>query len=311
MSSSSARRQNTPTRSPLLFSSTPTSLARVLEVPDEVRHVVPVRAVLLGDLLQVGEVIRAELVDDSREEVLELLRLVGPRDDVGVGGDARLHLRVREVRHRAVLLEDVHLLDPGDLLEAQTLQRVRQALVVRRLRLVHRLVLPATRKEEDAVAGRRIYDPRSATGDRDVRAIEKRKKRETRGTTPMRGRASSRRTRLIGFLRRRARRARRSSRVAGASSPEWGARDDVRARRGARRGSRTASSAPSAAGSNAGRGVARGAGDARRARASSRWRVKTALGLDPGFAGAPAHRPLPTHADGTRELLELLDVHDG
>ena len=43
------------------------------------------------DLLQVLEVVRAELVDDAGEQVLQLLGLMRARDNVGVGGDGRLH----------------------------------------------------------------------------------------------------------------------------------------------------------------------------------------------------------------------------
>mmetsp|Transcript_38506 Transcript_38506/g.124872 ORF Transcript_38506/g.124872 Transcript_38506/m.124872 type:complete len:218 (-) Transcript_38506:9-662(-) len=126
---------------------------RLFEVVDQVGHVLVVlrvasrnlagaaRLVRLGDLLEVGEVVGAELVDDAGQQLLQLLRLRLPAHHVGVRRDRRLHLWVVEVDDRPVVLEQVHLLNRGDVVDAQPLERVLQPLVVRRGRLVHRLLL--------------------------------------------------------------------------------------------------------------------------------------------------------------------------
>ena len=56
--------------------------------------------VRLGQLLQVGQVVGAQLVDDAREQILQLFGLGVPADNVRVGGDGRLHCarRAREGR---------------------------------------------------------------------------------------------------------------------------------------------------------------------------------------------------------------------
>ena len=58
------------------------------------------------------------------------------------------------VDHR-ILLEDVHLLDAGDLLHAQTLDGVIQTLVAVRRGLVHGFVLTARLKRTQRNANRR------------------------------------------------------------------------------------------------------------------------------------------------------------
>eukprot|EP00964_Phaeocystis_antarctica_P031884 scaffold18040_cov63-Phaeocystis_antarctica.AAC.3 len=54
-------------------------------------------------------------------------------------------LRVGEVDHRAVVLEEVDLLDGGDVVHAEPLQRVLQPLVIRGCCLVDGLLLPSDR----------------------------------------------------------------------------------------------------------------------------------------------------------------------
>jgi len=66
-------------------------------------------------------------------------------DDVGVRSDGRLHLRVIEVDDGAVVLEEVNLLNGGDVVHAKAFQRVLQPLVICCGGLVDRLLLPTNR----------------------------------------------------------------------------------------------------------------------------------------------------------------------
>merc|ERR1719473_1681512 len=111
------------------------------------RHVVVVALggsttlVGLGNLLEVGEVVRAKLVDDTGKELLEILGLGGTTDDVGVGGDGRLHFRLGEVNDLAVLLEEVDLLDGRDVGDTELLEGRRKLLVIGGGSLVDGLLL--------------------------------------------------------------------------------------------------------------------------------------------------------------------------
>lgn len=56
-----------------------------------------------------GATAAAHLVDDARQEVLQLLRLRLPAHHVSVSRDRGLYLRVVEVDHHPVVLEEVDL----------------------------------------------------------------------------------------------------------------------------------------------------------------------------------------------------------
>jgi hypothetical protein len=71
---------------------------------------------------------------------IRTLSLGRTTNDVGVGCDGSLHLRVSEVDD-SVLLKDINLLDSGDGVHAEALESVLQALVVSGGGLVHRLML--------------------------------------------------------------------------------------------------------------------------------------------------------------------------
>lgn len=111
-----------------------TKLYLFLEVAvDELRDVVifisTVQLHLVGDLLQVVDGIRSQVGNDAGEELLQLLALRRAGDDVGVGLDGGLDLRVVEVDDGAVLLEEVNLLNALDGVAAQTLDAGLQLLV--------------------------------------------------------------------------------------------------------------------------------------------------------------------------------------
>mmetsp|Transcript_19051 Transcript_19051/g.39719 ORF Transcript_19051/g.39719 Transcript_19051/m.39719 type:complete len:223 (+) Transcript_19051:253-921(+) len=99
--------------------------------------------VALGQLADAGDAVRAKLVDDVGKKILQLLLLAVAGNDVGVGGDGRLHLGVGEVDHGAVSLEQVDLLDGGDVVDAQALQGALEALIVGAHVLVDSLALAA------------------------------------------------------------------------------------------------------------------------------------------------------------------------
>mmetsp|Transcript_3109 Transcript_3109/g.9817 ORF Transcript_3109/g.9817 Transcript_3109/m.9817 type:complete len:212 (-) Transcript_3109:2310-2945(-) len=128
-------------------------VGRGLKVVDEVgnvlvigtRHRRAARLVRLGHLLQVGQVVGSELVDDARKQVLQLLRFGLPAHHIGVCRDGSLHLGVVEVHHHAVVLEEVDLLNGGDVVHAQALERVLKSLVVRGGSFVDGLLLPPDR----------------------------------------------------------------------------------------------------------------------------------------------------------------------
>jgi len=96
--------------------------------------------VLLCNLLQILKVVRAELVDDAGEELLELLRLRGSADDICVCRDGCLNFRVEEMDH-IVVLENVHFLDPRDRVHPEALECPLQPLVIRGVCLVDGLLL--------------------------------------------------------------------------------------------------------------------------------------------------------------------------
>ena len=75
-----------------------------------------------GEVLKLAEVLHAELGDDGGEEVLEGLGLRVAGHDVGVGADGGLDLGVGEVNDLAVVLEEVDLLDAGDVGGAELLE---------------------------------------------------------------------------------------------------------------------------------------------------------------------------------------------
>mmetsp|Transcript_20571 Transcript_20571/g.42106 ORF Transcript_20571/g.42106 Transcript_20571/m.42106 type:complete len:204 (-) Transcript_20571:6-617(-) len=136
---------------------TPCLLGSLLEIVDKVGHilvvvVIRVRAgrrvaalVGLSELLEVRQVVGAKLVDDAGKKVLQLLVLGMTTHNVGVSRNRRLDLRVGEMDHRAVVLEEVDLLDGGDVVHSKPFQRVLQPLVVRGCCLMDGLLLPAHR----------------------------------------------------------------------------------------------------------------------------------------------------------------------
>ena len=66
-------------------------------------------------------------------------------DGESVGSQRSLHFGVVEVDDGSVILEHVDLLNAGDVVHSQLLQRTLQLLVVRGGRAVHHLLLPARR----------------------------------------------------------------------------------------------------------------------------------------------------------------------
>merc|ERR1711939_385001 len=89
----------------------------ILEVPvHEARHIVVI--VLAGfmlealrDLLEGAQGVRAELGDDAREQVLQLLGLGVTGDHVGVRLDGGLDLGLVKMNHLSILLEHIHFLN--------------------------------------------------------------------------------------------------------------------------------------------------------------------------------------------------------
>ena len=75
-----------------------------------------------GEVLELAEVLHAKLADDGGEEVLEGLGLRVSGHDVGVGPDGGLDLGVGEVDDVAVVLEEVDLLNTGDVGGAELLE---------------------------------------------------------------------------------------------------------------------------------------------------------------------------------------------
>lgn len=117
-------------------------LAGLLEVLDKLRNVVIAVVLLsggvllssgerLGYLLQVGETVRSELVNDTGEQFLKRLLLVTAADHVGVGSDVRLNLGVLEVDDLSVFLEEIDLLDGRNVIHPEALKRALKTLVVR------------------------------------------------------------------------------------------------------------------------------------------------------------------------------------
>merc|ERR1719265_1942271 len=96
-------------------------LANILEVLADVWDVVistlsslvsaASRRERLGDSLQAGHAVRAQLTDDTRQELLHLLDFIVARNDEGVGLHRSLHLGVHEMDDGAIFLKHVHLLD--------------------------------------------------------------------------------------------------------------------------------------------------------------------------------------------------------
>ena len=70
-------------------------------------------ATLAGELFcqftQAGEAVCAELAEDARQHLRQLLVLGVAGDGEGVGGEGRLHFGVIEVDHGAVILDHIHL----------------------------------------------------------------------------------------------------------------------------------------------------------------------------------------------------------
>merc|ERR1719310_896982 len=84
----------------------------------------------LSKALQVHHAVWAELADDARQQLLQLLRLAVARHNESVGLHSSLHLWVHEVDDGAVLLEHVDLLDARNLVAAQALQLRLHLLVI-------------------------------------------------------------------------------------------------------------------------------------------------------------------------------------
>ncbi len=78
--------------------------------------------VRFSNVLQVLEVIRSELVDDTRQKILKFLGFAGSANHIGVGTNGRLHFRGREVDDIPVILEEVHLFDRRDVGYSQSFQ---------------------------------------------------------------------------------------------------------------------------------------------------------------------------------------------
>mmetsp|Transcript_42671 Transcript_42671/g.112318 ORF Transcript_42671/g.112318 Transcript_42671/m.112318 type:complete len:227 (-) Transcript_42671:23-703(-) len=127
----------------------------LLEVIHQVGHVLVVLAtsrwrggaalVGLRQLLEVGKVVGAQLVDDARKQILQLLGLGVSTNDIRVRGNGRLHLGVVEVDNGAIVLEEVDLLNRRNVVHPKALEGVLQPLVIGRCCLVDRLLLPTHR----------------------------------------------------------------------------------------------------------------------------------------------------------------------
>merc|ERR1740117_750387 len=126
------------------FRCTSSTLAHILEIFADVWDVVVVSlssrcgaslcCVALGDAFQIHQVVRAQLVDDTRQQLFELFVLSVARNDEGVRLDSCLYFRCAEMQHCAILLEHIHLLDAWDLVHAHTLELSLELLVVRCVR---------------------------------------------------------------------------------------------------------------------------------------------------------------------------------
>ena len=107
-------------------------LAYFLKVFDKVWNVVVILLLVIISLALFAlghissertETVRAsELVHYGRHHLGQRLGLVRTADDVGVGSDGRLHLGILEVNDLAVVREEVHLLDRGDVGDAKLLE---------------------------------------------------------------------------------------------------------------------------------------------------------------------------------------------
>lgn len=86
--------------------------------------------VALGELAEGGKGVGAELVEDARDELGELLVLTVAVDGEGVGGNGGVDLGRGEVDDVAVRLEHVDLLDSLDGLDVELLQGSLELLVV-------------------------------------------------------------------------------------------------------------------------------------------------------------------------------------
>merc|ERR1711953_1603472 len=96
-----------------------------------------------SESLQVSESIRAQLVDDAGQELLQLLSLSVSADDEGVGGHGDLSLRLLEMDDGSILVEKVDLIDARDLVETHLAQGDLELLVVASSLLVDSLSLSA------------------------------------------------------------------------------------------------------------------------------------------------------------------------
>jgi len=130
----------------------------LLEVLDQIGHIVvtgiggrrtgcAAGAVLVGNLrgqlLQLVDVLGAQLRQDSGDHLGDRLVLAMTRDGERVRRKRGLGLRVVEVDDGAIVLDDVHLLDAGDRVHRQLLQGRLQLLVVGGGRGVDNLLLAA------------------------------------------------------------------------------------------------------------------------------------------------------------------------
>merc|ERR1719201_10402 len=126
----------------------------ILEVFHKIWHIIItvftfVIVVIFGDLigfrdlLQVCEVVWAELIEDTWKQLLQSLVLSSATDNVGIGSDRSLNLGGAEVDNGSIILEEVHLFDSGNIVHAQAFQSILQTLVIRGTRVCAPLRLPS------------------------------------------------------------------------------------------------------------------------------------------------------------------------
>jgi len=97
------------------------------------------------DLLQIIEVVSAQLVDDAGEEILQLLVLSVTADDVSVGSNRCLHLGIREMDDGSVFLEQIDLFNGGDVTHVKLVQCALDTFVINNASFTDGLVLSSHR----------------------------------------------------------------------------------------------------------------------------------------------------------------------
>jgi len=114
-------------------------VSHLLEVLHQIRYIILIISSLSGlislsiggiDLLQILQVIRSQLSDDTREEILELLGLSVTTDNIGVGSDGGLNLRVNEMNDVSIILEQIDFLDSRNVSYRQFIESGFQSLII-------------------------------------------------------------------------------------------------------------------------------------------------------------------------------------